>query len=221
MTIADFESNSRGRKVFRRFDNASSDANAGEPAANGTPHGINEFIKRKAGAAATERFTRSGITPRLLFPNADQQREREERARREEEEAITDIEVEEDEGTHFEAVDNADVEAATPVEGDFVEPATPPSTGKTKRKGHAIIQQTDEEMTGEAPGSEVDQSTAEKAPKSRKAKASPFDSWQRTKTSSRVASKGTKRELEADVPETGGSNSGKRARSGTITQTIT
>ncbi|TLD37388.1 hypothetical protein E2P81_ATG04200 [Venturia nashicola] len=103
----------RGKKVLRRFDNAA-DSNEDDD------DNLSDLeVRRKVGATATKRFTRSTIKPRLLFPSEEQKRAREP-AEEADEEAVTDIEVPRPKAT------------VTPVKQQF-RPTTPPPTGRSKR----------------------------------------------------------------------------------------
>ncbi|RDI88853.1 hypothetical protein Vi05172_g1196 [Venturia inaequalis] len=103
----------RGKKVLRRFDNAA-DSNEDDD------DNLSDLeVRRKAGATATKRITRSTIKPRLLFPSEEQRRAREV-AEEADEEAVTDIEVPQPRT------------AATPVKQQS-RLTTPPSTGRSKR----------------------------------------------------------------------------------------
>ncbi|QDS75535.1 hypothetical protein FKW77_005356 [Venturia effusa] len=103
----------RGKKVLRRFDTAA-DSNEDDD------DNLSDLeVRRKAGASANKRFTRSSIKPRLLFPSEEQKRARE-AAEEADEEAVTDIEVPQPKA------------AVTPVKQQF-HPNTPPSTNRSKR----------------------------------------------------------------------------------------
>ncbi|KAJ9649534.1 hypothetical protein H2199_000310 [Coniosporium tulheliwenetii] len=167
-----------------------------------------DSIRRKAGASSRRLFTRSTIQPRLLFPNESQRHDRE-AVDEEDEEAATDIEL--------------PVPVPTPrrstryqlrqeMEEEVL--ATPPATGRATRS--ATRKETAEHETPPmADTSELQQ--PEDTPllmpmhATRSKKASPFDSWRRTKQGSKAAPKGTKRQAE---PMERGEASGKRVRSG-------
>ncbi|KAF2096971.1 hypothetical protein NA57DRAFT_57582 [Rhizodiscina lignyota] len=233
----------RGRKVYRKFDNMSAAATAANSDTEADSLSISSIIKRKAGAAASEPFTRHSVTPRLLFPNEEQRRKMEERERREEEEALTDIEVplaDDPETGHLQVEGGtAGEEMTTPVKTNF-EPATPPSSNKSKKKARgkarevathidkdtemAVVDEAevmahavDSELEGADDRSELDM------PRTRSKKVSPFTSWLRTKPgmAAKGESKGTKREREQDMSEVGGAGSGKRVRSGTLPEAST
>ncbi|MBE7181199.1 MAG: hypothetical protein INR71_08325, partial [Terriglobus roseus] len=199
--------------MFRRFDDPSTAATAADSDPDTDPTSTGSIIRRSAGAAARGRFTRSSVAPRLLFPNAEQQREREERARREEEEAITDIEfpdAESPEDTYFHSDEV--------VNGEL---GTPPPRNSGASKAQSVIQKVHEPMmavdnTDVVIAVNPDADAQAPAPKSRKAKSSPFDSWRRTKSAAVAGSpaKGTKRDREGEHLEAGNASSGKRIRSG-------
>jgi hypothetical protein len=83
---------SRGKKIFRKFDEPNQQQTPSSPtaAADESDNLSDIELRRKAGPAASTRFTRSAVKPRLLFPSEAQRREREEEA---DEEALTDIEM--------------------------------------------------------------------------------------------------------------------------------
>lgn len=76
---------SRGKKVFRKFQ----DRPGHEPA--GAPTSSDEDVRRQAGSVAHRPVTRSSLKPRLLFQEEIKQREL--ARQQEDEEAMTDIEV--------------------------------------------------------------------------------------------------------------------------------
>lgn len=158
-------------------------------------------------------FTRSSVKPRLLFPTAQQQRERQ----LADEEAVTDIEASYDsdmtdiatEETENEEQGGAQV--VTPVKTSF-HPATPPTTV------HATRAATKKAVEA----SPLDDGVTEVNKKS--GKRSPFDGWARRKVSapgsSATAGKGRKRQgeaLEKGDESDGGvpiiSNGNKKAKS--------
>ena len=165
-------------------------------------------------APQSSHFTRSSIKPRLLFPNAQQQRERQ----LADEEATTDIEQADDSEMTDVATDETEIEeqdgqVVTPVETTFT-PATPPETG------HATRSATKKAATGNSPlmtdtdgGVEI-----------KKGRRSPFDGWARRKvgaSASLTAPKGKKRQGESIEKDDGldggvpvGHTGNKRVRSG-------
>lgn len=177
--------------MFRKFDEESAAVNEED---EDTLSDLD--IKRRAGPAADRPFTRSSVNPRrLLFPNEEQRREREQRVAEEaDEEALTDIDM--PEPTHKITITEDAPSAKTPRKtAKFNESmiATPPTTQRTTRKKDALAEE------------------AAEAPATKKKRPSPFAGWSRTKAASRSASRGTKREgspMELDVPA-------KRTRSGT------
>jgi hypothetical protein len=191
---------SRGRKIFRKYDDTNEDDDAGDEDDN-----LSDLdIRRKVGATASRRFTRSSVKPRLLFPNEEQRRARE-AAEEADEEAVTDIDM-----PH----PKPEPESTTPVKEHF-QPTTPPSTGRAKRGSagkdptHSmplpvnVVQLHDEVMLPQVKG---------------KKKGSLFDGWSRKKMGApSMVSKGTKREgepLERDGDTT------KRTRSGAYSNTV-
>jgi len=205
-------SSSRGKKIFRRFEEPE-----GTPSADEESDNPNELdIRRKAGAASHRRFTRSSVKPRLLWPSDEQRRERDEEAAAEE--ALTDIELpvpvpspKKLSRSSVEAPSSPNVdeekELVTPVKQRFRH-MTPPSTVRPTRssvKKEAEINQrhaTPEEDGPIEPPLFV--------PPTRGKKVSPFDMWRRTKTAERATPKGMKREASPMERE----ESGKRTRSG-------
>ncbi len=157
---------------------------------------------------ASQRFMRSSIKPRLLFPSEEQKRAKE---MAEEEEALTEIEEPAPNGLEVAAESTEDLATpgVTPIEERFQPiPVTPPPTTRTTRSTVKISVTELTEQTLEVP--EAEQTEVVAAPKPKK--ASPFDSWRRTKSSTALAAKGLKR--EGDHIEREGGNQGKRTRSG-------
>jgi len=148
----------------------------------------------------------------LLFPNENQGRERELAADEADEEALTDIEVPvpSPAGKRNGKAD----EAITPVKQNF-RPATPPSTERVKRGRKKDVN----DLLHAASAMDIDERVNPQEeelqtpplPPTRRKKNSPFDSWQRVKPTSRLATgKGTKREGEALDRQ----GEGKRSRNG-------
>jgi len=171
---------SRGRKIFKRFPTESS------PRANQlhSPHSDLD----NAAIATPSHFTRSSIKPRLLFPTAQQQRERE----LADEEATTDIEQQADDSEMTDiATDETEIEepVVTPVKTTFT-PASPPETG------HATRSATKKAGLGNSPFS----AEADGGVKVKKGRRSPFDGWARRKAGASASSastgKGKKRQGE-------------------------
>lgn len=196
----------RGRKIFRKF-------NDGPPSTSSDDAHLSEQeTRRRAGADVHRPFTRSSIKPRLLFPNENQGRERELAADEADEEALTDIEVPvpSPAGKRNGKAD----EAITPVKQNF-RPATPPSTERVKRGRKKDVN----DLLHAASAMDIDERVNPQEeelqtpplPPTRRKKNSPFDSWQRVKPTSRLATgKGTKREGEALDRQ----GEGKRSRNG-------
>ena len=191
---------SRGKKIFRRFDNADEDD---VPSVGTEVSGTAEQrrLKHQAGPAAQRPLTRSAIKPRLLFRPEEQLLEREQSADDIDEEAVTDIEM-----------PNASISPvkSTPAV-NRCKPVSPPSTHHTKRgkkkapasespNAPTPIPGEDSELTSSAGVDDSFTSTASFVGK-RKTR-SPFDTWQRTKTGMKRA---------GDEAEEGAS-SGKRSR---------
>ena len=138
-------------------------------------------------------FTRSSMTPRLLFPTAEQSKAREEAAKlaEEEEEAITDIEEPNDLDSEMSdiAVDTEEEILITPVKPSFT-PVSPPTTG------HATRAATKKAALDSSPLGPEPVEFSRNIVKNGK-KISPFAGWQRTKAGSVPNGKGKKREAEA------------------------
>lgn len=174
---------SRGKKIFRKFPNEDPDAN--------TVSGSDTE------ATNSGRLTRSSIKPRLLFPTARQRQQRE-APDVEDEEAPTDIEINQD----HEMTDPKEV--TTPVRPTAFDPTTPPTTGHATRASTKKI--TLESLPFELPEPAED---VQYGPRGKK--ISPFGGWARTKGGTGAAGKGKKRAAEAmqEEDESGGS---KRVR---------
>ena len=162
---------SRGRKIFKPFPRES-------PLSGDNP------------SILSTHFTRSSVKPRLLFPTAQQQRERQ----LADEEAVTDIEASHDSDMTDIATEETENEeqggarVVTPVKTSFT-PATPPTTVHATRS---------------ATKKAVEASPLDDGPlevKKKGGKRSPFDGWARRKASasgsSATAGKGRKRQGEA------------------------
>ena len=127
---------------------------------------------------STTHFTRSSVKPRLLFPTAQQQRERE----LADEEAITDIEASHDSDMTDIATEETEVEepekVVTPIKPSFT-PATPPTTV------HATRAATKKAVEA----SPLDKETVEAVVK-QSGQRSPFDGWARRKAGTAAGSTG-------------------------------
>ena len=195
---------SRGKKIFRPFANNGDEEDAVSDA-SGTPE--QRRLKHQAGPSAQRPLTRSAIKPRLLFPSAEQLRERERGVDDVDEEAVTDVEM-----------DGATTNGGNLAGSQVSSLVSPPPT-HNKRKGRAALKATvdgtpipifEEEGEGEpmslgtdASFSSVSASASVSAEGRGKGKGrSPFDSWARTKG-------GRKR---AGEPVEEGMGSGKRTR---------
>lgn len=134
-------------------------------------------------------FTRSSIKPRLLFPTAQQQRERD----LADEEATTDIEQQADDSEMTDiATDETEIEepVVTPVKTTFT-PASPPDTGHATRSATKKAGMGSSPLSGEVDGGGVEV---------KKGRRSPFDGWARRKAgasaSGAATGKGKKRQGE-------------------------
>lgn len=151
------------------------------------------------------RLTRSSIKPRLLFPTPEQTAVREKNSQftdDDDEEAVTDIEEPlNDASTPIEQDDGF---AITPTAPRFA-PFSPPSTARATRSGKRVDDGGSSPLTA-AFEEDVDAGPAQGR---RGGKASPFDSWKRTKVT--VASQSKKR--EGETIERAGGEIGKKQRS--------
>ncbi|KAK3679281.1 hypothetical protein LTR78_000842 [Recurvomyces mirabilis] len=174
----------RGKKMFRRFSDPETDRSS-SPATDLGEASEQRTLRRQAGAAAQRPLTRSSIKPRLLFPNEDEIRAREQSADEVDEEAMTDIEM----SDSHDHVQNRPV-GQTPTRGRFGgKPATPPTTGRATRlsnmKGSPTIPTPILEEDEPEPMSVGTDDSFGGSAGPRKGRKSPFDSWQRTKAGGR------------------------------------
>ena len=140
----------------------------------------------------TRHFTRSSVKPRFLFPTSSKARGK--TGDTTDEEAITDIEYPEELRAETESKDK---EVKTPAKNRFY--ATPPTTARATRTTAKRISPPSSPIEGEA---EIDSPFTVK-----RAKKSPFESWQRSKPGSSSASASgratRKRDAESPIPEGG------------------
>jgi len=174
-------------------------------------------MKRRIGATAERPFTRSSVNPkRLLFPNEEQLRERQQEADEADEEAITDIDVPYPKAST--TTEAEDEKMSTPKKHRFSQLlATPPLTTRAKRTASV-------KKPVPNPLDVPDQANLQSEPEKSlaKKKPSPFDAWSRTKAGTRNVSKGMKREHEdesMDVDVNTHVHAAKRTRSGAYTTT--
>lgn len=164
---------SRGKKIFRPF--TTSDAEEDQHSRDSidyTEPAAQRTLRHQAGAAAQRPLTRSSIKPRLLFPSEQDLIDREARADDVDEEAATDIEM-----------DNLHAHEALPIKSHASGAATPSTTARATRTakfatspaGPTSIPEGDEGVLG------TNDSFDAQVQKVKKAKKSPFDSWARTK----------------------------------------
>ena len=172
---------SRGRKIYKPFPRESP-----PPAESLT--------------SSSTHFTRSSVKPRLLFPTAQQQRERQ----LADEEATTDIEVSNDSDMTDVATEETEVEeqgapVATPEKASFM-PATPPTTGHATRAATKKAVEASPSFSG----------PAQLEIKKKGGKRSPFDGWARRKASasSSSAATGKGRKRQGEVMEKGDDSDG-------------
>lgn len=208
----------RGRKIYKRFPSDSS-----PPSRQIT----SEHPDLDDHETSSPHFTRSSIKPRLLFPTAQQQRERQ----LADEEATTDIEPTNDCEMSDSTIDDPETQSKVPE----TNPVGMTITGATSPggTGHATRSATKKTVTGRS-SLQVEDNEAGIHTKNRK--KSPFDGWARRKpgsasTSSYAAAaahapKGTKRHGETmqkgDESDSGGvpvgsssSGNNKKVKGGT------
>ena len=144
---------------------------------------------------APRRFTRSSLKPRLLFPEAHQDKESSD------EEANTEVE---DEGALVRKsnVEEVDKPVATPTKPTFA-PPSPPTTKRTTRS-------TAKRLAPDSSTADLDVPDSPHFAVKKARVTSPFLGWQRTKSTETNAKKGRKREPEDDLVQPEG---GKRLRS--------
>lgn len=151
----------------------------------------------------------------MLFPNAAQRQERG-LTTNEDEEAITDIEdlpplPNDSEMTDIrpeETEEEQDV--TTPINRSFSAPDTPPATGHATRSSTKNAELGYSSPTGPEPLEAPE--VPEAIPRRRGKKLSPFDGWQRIKTSTSVPSKGRKRGGDALEKGIGAAGDSKRIK---------
>lgn len=180
---------SRGKKIYRKFPNDSSEHN----------DTINlEDSERES--SSTRPLTRSSIKPRLLFPRKQPGHERTVPTI-DDEEALTDIEDPQD----HEMTDPEDEkEMVTPLNASAFSPPTPPTTGHATRAG------TKKAAFGSPP--DPPEPVEAVAYERRGKKVSPFDGWARIKAgTSGGGGKGRKREAET-LEKTEGLAGSKKVR---------
>ena len=180
---------SRGKKIYRKFPNDSSEHND-----------TNNLEDTERGSSSVRPLTRSSIKPRLLFPPKEPDHERPVLTI-DDEEALTDIEDPQD----HEMTDPEDEkEIATPVNALIFSPPTPPTTGHATR---AAMKKAVSDSPPDLPD------PVEAVPYERRGKKlSPFDGWARTKAgTSGGGGKGKKREAET-MEKTEGVAGSKKVR---------
>lgn len=195
---------SRGKKILRRFDESEDDSETGiEPEDIVSQEAA---IRRQAGISAQRPFTRSSLRPRLLFPSKEQERERQ-AVDVDEEEALTDIEVEDDAIAHPNLMGSQTPKKQSGTSFKAAPGHLTPQSRSVKKKStrHLELQPVEEEA--ETSLEALSPVTVVKKTQ----KTSPFDSWPRTKpTASARASQNKKRVGESQEEPAGT----KRTRSG-------
>lgn len=170
---------SRGRKIYRKFDEPADTSAFSEPSDIDLLASDNADAVHLAGAAARTRLSRATVKPRLLFPPREPSPNPDDT----DEEADTDIDEEHldvhaHSHTQSEEMDEladasiahsfADV-TSTPQKHKPYMPATPPTTGRTTRHGKLAF----------TPEASPDKERRREDVVERGARL--FDSWQRTK----------------------------------------
>lgn len=200
---------SRGKKIFRRFSDPEEERASSAGTDTSDVPG-QRTLKRQAGAAAQRPLTRSSIKPRLLFRSSDQLLEREPGPDDVDEEAVTDIEMDNASSSPVKAqtgkAAHNNNDQQTPARVHFKPTTPPPSTTRATRsagkKASPLLQLTPVYEDEPEPMSVGTDETFPAQAKGKGKGHSPFDAWQRTKA-------GRKR---AGEPAEGASV-GKRTRS--------
>lgn len=198
---------SRGKKIFRPYQTTSPEDGAASAADEDTPSRDGDADQRRlrhqAGPAAQRPLTRSTIKPRLLFPNAEQRAERERGPDDVDEEAVTDIEMD---NTHTNTHTASSLVSPPPTQqtkkgnGRTIKMTVEFTPASEASKAEATPEPVEKGVVGD-PMSLATDSSFSSASASKGKGRSPFDSWQRTKS-------GRKRAGEANEE-----GSGKRTRS--------
>lgn len=167
-------------------------------------------------------LTRSSLKPRLLFPTPEQIAVREKKHITDDEEVMTDLEDPFSTTVSTPAKHMNDF-AVTPAGPKFA-PVSPPTTARAARSNKMEIDDSGVPTDPVTPTAratrsmkkmEIDNSASSSNPitpspvRSRRAKVSPFDGWQRTK----AFSPGQAQKREGDLLTKDGSESAKRRRS--------
>lgn len=178
--------NSRGRKVYKKFDPEDDDV---------PPDGTDLADLPFAGIpTAPRRFTRSSVKPRFLFPDAYGKH-----GNSTDEEAVTDIEEPQTREVEIEEpTESKGKVAATPSKQKYY--ATPPTTARTTR---ATVKRTTQDQAEEEDDLPASLFTVRKAKR-----GSPFDGWSRTKAGESSIGQTRKRDAESPLLE----EAAKRAR---------
>lgn len=173
---------SRGKKVFRRFNDLTSDFTTKDRSPSLTDH---DLLRRAEGPSPSHLFTRSSIAPRLLFPPPESSSPD---GVDPDEEALTEIE-----GSNPVSEVEVEIIPATPHKKHY-RPTTPPTTARKTR--HSARSLTAERSPVEPDG----EHDLVGAVRDHAKKSSPFDDWPRTKPASRsVSAKRTAEPLDTSV----------------------
>ena len=181
MTV-ELTKDSRGKKVFRKFDEEDYNQPSGEEAMVGLP-----FVDDPG---TPRHFTRSSVKPRFLFPQPSKTPAK--TGDTTDEEAITDTDYPQElDGATSHTKDSV----TTPAKQRFY--ATPPTTARTTRTTAKRAATPDSAPEDEETG-EANSPFAVK-----RAKTSPFNKWNRSKPGSRSPVKGRKRDAHSPVAAEG------------------
>ena len=182
---------SRGKKIYRKFPNDSSEHSDTSNLGDGERE-----------SSSIRPLIRSSIKPRLLFPTKQQIYEPT-KSTLDDEEAPTDIEDPQD---HEMTGTEAEKQIITPVKASVFSPSTPPTTFPASRAA----------MKKASPPDPLEPTEAVRYERRGK-KVSPFDGWARTKAGTNGGGgKGKKREGEAMERTDGAAGSKKNRGLGVI-----
>lgn len=191
-TEANFLS-SRGKKIFRKFDEDFEDQDEYDD--EGLLAGRSDAEDMSSSARP---LTRASIKPRLLFPTAEQRQAREQKSVVTDEEATTDIEEHADADEVVEApakesgneVGNGvtESEPTTPTNQTTQSTVTTPTTPKFSGHGHSLRSQSKKS---------VEQTPVKNG---RASTNTSFGSWKRTKSSSDESGNTTPKTRKRGVP---------------------
>lgn len=173
---------SRGKKVFRRFDDVAS-----ESTSNDRPPSLTDYdlLHRAEGSSSGRLLTRSSLAPRLLFPPPKSPSPD---GTGFDEEALTDIE-----GSDSSPEVEVEIMPATPHNKHY-RPTTPPTTARKTRLSARVF------TPGSSPVEADNELDLAGSVQVHAKKSSPFDGWPRTKPASRsVSAKRTAEPLDTSL----------------------